>query len=92
MYSDLKLQNYLRDGKIPVHEAKNLYRFRVRVANFKENCKGKYTSTGCPICCVQLDTQAHSLQFDQMKMKIKLEGKYSDIFGSKIPTEISKTL
>ena len=91
-YSELKLQIYLRDEKIPIYEAKNLYRFRVRVANFKENFKGKYTSTGCPLCCVQIDTQAHSVQCDQMKMKIKMEGKYSDIFGSKIPIEISKTL
>ena len=44
-YSELKLQNYLRDKKYQHMKQKNLFKFRVRVANFKENFKGKYTST-----------------------------------------------
>ena len=47
---------------ISVEEAKNLYRFQTRVAKFKENFKNGYVANACPLCLVQPDTQAHSLQ------------------------------
>ena len=52
VYSELKLQNYLKSGELPVHEANNLFRFRVRVAPFKENFKEKYKQNSpiCPFC------------------------------------------
>ena len=46
-YVELKLQNYLRDDKIPVKEAINLYRFRTRVAKFKENFQNSHASHAC---------------------------------------------
>ena len=61
-YTELKLQNYLTDDEISVEEAKNLYRFRTRVAKFKENFKNGYVANAYPLCLVQPDTQAHSLQ------------------------------
>ena len=36
-YTELKLQKYLKSDRIPVNEAKNLYRYRMKVANFKAN-------------------------------------------------------
>ena len=94
MYTDLKLQPYLKSAQIPVHEAKNLFRYRVRVANFRENFKEMYKNktTVCPFCTIHLDTQSHSLQCDEMKIKVKMEGKYDDIFKQKIPANISRTL
>ena len=61
VYTNLELRKYLKTGDIPVFEAKNLFRYRVRTANFKENFKGKYQNTGCPFCFVHLDTQEHAL-------------------------------
>ena len=94
IYSDLKLQPYLKSDHIPVHEAKNLFRYRVKVANFRENFKDMYrnTTTVCPFCTIHLDTQSHALQCVQMKLKMKMEGNYEDIFRQKIPANISKTL
>ena len=68
-YPELKLQNYLRDDEIPLNEARNLYRFRTRVANFKENFKNGHQSCAipCPLCLVQPDTQAHSLQCPEIR-------------------------
>ena len=91
-YTELKLQKYLKSEEIPVHEAKNLFRFRTRGATFKENYGDRYQSKGCPLCAVHLDTQAHSLQCEEVKEKISIEGRYSDIFREKIPKDISKTL
>ena len=92
MYTELKLQNYLRCDEIPVHEAKNLYRFRVKVANFRENFKEKYRDsiTACPLCYVQPDTQGHSLQCVQVKMMVTIEGKYTEIFRGKILIKFQK--
>ena len=91
-YTDLKLQNYLKDEDIPVAEAKNLFRFRTRAAKFKENMKNSYPSITCPLCHIQPDTQVHSVQCTVVKTKVNVEGEYKDIFSENIPSSISKTL
>ena len=91
-YVELKLQNYLTDDDISVKEAKNLFRYRTRVAKFKENFRNSYESIVCPLCQVQPDTQAHSVQCPVMKTKVNVVGTYSDIFAEVIPQDISKTL
>ena len=93
-YSELKLQPYLKNETIPVQEAKNLFKFRVKVANFRENYKEmyKHTNTVCPFCKIHPDTQAHALQCHEMKAKMKMEGNYQDIFKGNIPAEISRTI
>ena len=91
-YVELKIQNYLNDDRIPVNEAQNLYRFRTRVADFKENFKNAYTNIACPLCLVQPDTQAHCVQCPVVKEKVKVQGSYTDIFSEDIPSDISKTL
>ena len=68
-YSELKLQ---KSEEIPEHEAKNLFKF-------KENYGERYESKGCLLCAVHLDTQAHSQQCEEVKEKISIEGRYSDI-------------
>ena len=92
MYSELKLQKYLKSDDIPVHEAKNLFRYRVRMAEFKENYGNKYENKVCPLCTIHMDTQAHAVQCNKVKESISVEGNYNDIFKEKIPTNISKSL
>ena len=84
--------SYLKSPGIPVYEAKNLFRFRNRTANFKENFGDKYPNKACPLCTVHMDTQTHAVQCDQIKQTISVEGSYSNIFKEKIPSDISKTL
>ena len=94
MYTDLKLQPYLKSEQIPVQEATNLFRYRVTVAKFRENFKEMYKNKTkvCPFCTINLDTQSNSLQCDQMIRKVGMEGKYEVIFKQKIPADISRTL
>ena len=89
-YTEHKLQNYLRDKKISVEKARKLFRYRTRVAKFKDNMKSSFPVTTCPLCLVQPDTQVHSFQCPEVK--VKLEGNYNDIFRENIPTNISRTL
>ena len=92
VYCELKLQKYLKSNNIPVYEAKNLFRYRVQVAEFKENFGDKYENKVCPLCTVHMDTQTHAIQCVTIKEKISIEGNYSDIFKEVIPTNISKSL
>ena len=70
-YTELKLQGYLKNCNISVAEACNLYKYRTRVAKFKENMKGSYSCTTCPLCLVQPDSQAHSVQCPEVKDKLR---------------------
>ena len=81
-YTELKLQNYLTDDEISVEEAKNLYRFRTRVAKFKENFKNGYVAHACPLCLGQADTQCPVL-----KTKLKIKG-LTVIYSVKISLRI----
>ena len=81
------MQNYLKSEEIPVPEAQNLFKFRVGVAQFKENFADRYDNKTCPLCSISLDTQCA-----MVKQKITIEGRYSDIFREKISPNISKTL
>ena len=92
VYNKLKLQNYLKAKNIPVYEAKNLFKFRVRSAQFKENFGDRFEDKRCPLCLSHLDTQALSIQCDKVKEKIEIDGNYMDIFRENIPSNISKTL
>ena len=91
-YSKLKLQNYLKQKEIPVQSAKNLFRWRTRVANFKNNYKSSYLSLACPLCFVHTDTQQHSLQCTSISNTITVRGDYEDIFMEEIPPDIADTL
>ena len=91
-YVELKIQNYLKDEEISVKEAQNLYRYRTRVAKFKENFKNSYVGIACPLCLVQPDTQAHCVQCPVIKDIITVKGNYSHIFSDDISSDISKSL
>ena len=91
-YEELKIQNYLKDENITVKEAQNLFKYRTKVARFKENFKNMYEEKGCPFCLIQPDTQSHCVQCPIIKESINIKGDYSDIFSEDIPKEISQTL
>ena len=78
-----KMQYYLKSSEIPVNEAQNLFKYRVRVAHLKENFGDKYENKACPLCSVNLDTQVHSVQCEKVKEKVTIDGKYNDIFKEK---------
>ena len=90
-YLELNLQNYLKTKDITVQEAKNLYKFRTRVAKFGENMKSN--SIACPLCQVEPDTQKHSAMLcSVVRSKIVVRGVYRDIFLDVVPVEIARTL
>ena len=92
-YLELNLQNYFTNGQITVQEARNIFRYRTRVAKFKENMKNNSElSLACPLCHVEPDTQQHSFHCPIILSRMKVRGVYSDIFLDDIPVETAKTL
>ena len=92
IYTELKMLNYLKSENIPVQEAQNLFRFRVGAARFKAKFGDRYPNKACPLCSVHLDTQVQSVRCKGVKEKMAINGKYSDIFKEKEPSDISQTL
>ena len=92
-YEELRLQSYLMDENITVKEAQNIFKYRTRVANFKENFKNNHDGgMWCPLCLVQPDSQAHSVLCPVIKANIDVRGEYLEIFTDEISKEISQTL
>ena len=73
-YKELTIQNYFKNENISVKEAQNLFKFRTRVAKFRENFKNNYEVRTCHLCLVQPDTQAHCVQCPVVKENIHIRG------------------
>ena len=48
-YTELKQQEYLKSSSVPVHKAKNLFKFRTRMNQVKSNYKTIYNNFTCPL-------------------------------------------
>ena len=92
VYPRLKLQNYLKDGKISVQAAKTLFKWRTRSSMFKINFGNSYLNKACPYCLIEADSQEHALKCTVVKGKVEVKGEYSDIFDEDIDTNISETV
>ena len=80
------MQSYFDDDEISVQEAKNLYKFRTRNANFKENYENSYVRIVCPLCLIQPDTQLRSVKCLEI---VAIKGTYSNmrsIFATPLTT------
>ena len=91
-YGELKIQNYLKKENISVKEAQNLFRYRTRVAKFKENFKNNNAEIVCPLCSEHPNTQAYSVQCPIIRENVNIKGNYSEIFSEEISKEITQTL
>ena len=88
-YSRLEMQNYLKLGNMNNYQAQTLFRYRVRMANYGENFRGKKEVILCPLCSKHLDGQQISFENCQvLKENIKMTGNYSQIFNPSVPQEL----
>ena len=93
-YLELSMQNYLKDEKIKVKEARMLFKYRTRMANFWGNFKGGRPPQQCPVCneAGSVDTQQHSFHCKVIAEKITISGKYQEIFTTNIDVNIARTV
>ena len=91
-HKELKLSNYLELEDINTQEAKAVFQYRSRMANFSGNYRGSNPIKSCPLCFSHPDTQKWSFQCSVIKKNIQIEGKYDDIIEGNIDKSNAKTV
>ena len=89
-YEKLEIQKYLLDFEI--REAKMIFSFRVRMAKFNGNFRGKGPPTPCPLCLSHTDLQELCFDCSVVREKIKWNEQYDDLFQQNIPKQMGKKL
>ena len=92
-YSKLEIQEYLKLEHINTQGAQTLFKYRVRMANFSENFRGKNGPSACPLCGNHLDNQKMNFENCQvLKDNVEISGEYKQIFNTYIPSALVKSL
>ena len=93
LYSKLETQNYFKLENINTSEAQTLFRYRVRMAKYGENFRGKKAAIMCPLCGTHLDNQKMCYEIcPVINNNIQTTGSYNKIFSTSIPSFMVKTL
>ena len=91
-HGKLDMQNYLKLKNISPEDAKLVFAYRTRMANYSENFRGPSGPKLCPLCSTHLDNQQMAFTCPLIKQKLSEIGKYEYIFRSQIPIETIKNL
>ena len=86
------MQEYLRLGKMSAFQAKEIFSYRTRSAQYSANYPGSDGLKPCPLCFLHLDCQPMTFQCPLIKENVTIKGKYSDIFQSDVSSDIAKTI
>ena len=92
VYVELKMQEYLELKNMTASQAKAFFKFRIRMAPFGENFRGGEKTIICPLCNKHPDGQEESFTCETLRKVINVQGNYKDIFRSKFPPELIKTI
>ena len=92
-YTKLEMQRYLKLENLNTIGAQTLFKYRVRMANYGENFRGRSTSILCPQCNTHLDSQKMCFENCQvLKKHITISGNYNQIFNPSVPNDVVQTL
>ena len=91
-YSDLKLQDYLKSNMLTPYEAKTVFSYRVRAANYSANYVGTGGLSPCPICHFHLDCQQMAFNCSVIRENVNIFGKYESIFQDSVEKQTGETL
>ena len=91
-YTELNMQHYLRLSKMSALQAKEVFSYRTRSAQYSANYPGPDGLQPCPLCFLHLDCQPMAFQCPSIKENVTIKGKYSDIFNSDVTSDTAKTI
>ena len=91
-YSKLAIQDYLKLENCTTKQAKIMFRFRCRMAEFGENFRGMNGPKTCPLCSSHLDNQESSFKCSNLRHIVNNSPDYHMIFKKNIPTKIFEIL
>ena len=86
------MQEYLKLKNMSAFEAKQIFSYRTRSANYSANYPGSDGLKPCPLCYLHLDCQPMAFQCPEIIKNVTISGKYSEIFSSDVPGEVAKTV
>ena len=89
---DLELLDYLKWNTLSAEEAKTVFSYQTRSAQFSDN----YCVSGglypYPLCLLHLDCQAMAFQCSVIRGETKMEEYYEKILETSISNTLAKTL
>ena len=89
-YEKLEIQEYFKT--LDVNQAKTMFRFRTRMAQFDGNFNGNGCISLCPLCGDHSDLQHLCFACPVVLEKVAISQEYESIFGSKISTNLATTI
>ena len=89
-YSELKTQKYL--NTFTVADARLIFCFRTRMAEFRNNFKSSWQSLLCPLCLGHVDDQSLAFTCPKLQNKISQKVKYTNIFNENIEKDLVENL
>ena len=91
-YTELKLQDYLKSNDFSVEEARTVFAFRTKMANFSENYRHKEGSSLCPLCGNHLDAQELAFGCPVVIESISIRDSFEDLYTGKVSKHLADTL
>ena len=91
-YLELKPQNYLSIKNARIEQIRNVFRFRTRMANFRDNFKSSGGPTMCPLCDKHYDTQSLSFQCSFYRDKLKITCDMRDVNSEHVTLQTARTI
>ena len=73
-------------------EAKTVFSYKTRSANYSENYRGADGLSPCPLCLLHLDCQPMAFQCPVIKDKMKITERYEKIFETSVSCQLAQTL
>ena len=86
------MANYLELQDLVLIEARAIFQFRSRIANFKENYKGTNQYSVCSLCQNHPDTQQAAFLCSVIRRNVDIQGNYRDILDGNITKELATTI
>ena len=91
-YTKLQMQGYLKAKDITPEDAKMVFSYRTRMADYTENFRGPAGPKQCPMCQTHLDNQPGAFQCPLIKPHLENKSKYEGIFSAIISKDTVKNL
>ena len=91
-HAKLEMQSYLKLKNISAEDAKLVFAYRTRMANFSENFRGPHGPKMCSLRSTHLDNQPMAFNCPTIKPKLDNKGKYEYVFRSQVPLETIQNL
>ena len=91
-YNKLEMQKYLHSKDITPEDAKMIFSYKIRMAEYGENFRGASGHKQCPLCDSHLDNQQMAFKCPEIANKLDKKGKFHYIFQSEIPVETIQNL